>query len=200
VTPPLPLLSLLILVESWADWSASGTAYGYVVPDQRDFLMAVATADLRWVHLEARYDYEGLHTGSLLLGVNAGVGERLRLEVTGMVGTVFGDTAGVAPALRVTLTWWKLDLSTENEYVVDVREVGASFFYSWSELGLSPLPWLRLGVVAQRTRAITSPLDIQRGVLVGVRPLPAQALTLTLYQLNLGWAAPTFIAALGAGY
>jgi hypothetical protein len=196
VTPSL--LSLLMLVQSGSGWSASAAAYGYAVPEQRDFVMVVAPADLRWVHLEARYNYEGLDSGSVFLGVNAGAGEQLRLEVTGMVGTVFGDTAGVAPALRVTLTWWKFDLSTENEYVVDVRVVGACFFYSWSELGLSPLPWLRLGVVAQRTRAITSPLDIQRGVLVGVRPLPA--LSLTLYQLNLGWAAPTFIAAIGAGY
>ena len=90
-------------------WGIGATAYGYSVPDQPDFIMVVAPVDIRWFHIEGRYDYESLHTGSIFLGVNAGTGDKLRLDVTGMVGGVFGDVDGVAPAFRLTLSWWKLD-------------------------------------------------------------------------------------------
>ena len=187
------LLALLLLVDSW---SASATSLGYSVPEQPDFLMVVAPVDVRWFHVEGRYNYEGLDSGSVFLGLNAGVGDRLRLDATGMIGTVFGDTAGVAPAMRVTLTWWKLDLFSENEYVINVRDPDVSYFYSWSELGFSPLRWLRLGAVVQRTRAVDADLDLLRGALVGVSPHPA--LSLSLYQL--GWDSPTYVVALGASY
>ena len=179
-------------------WEVGATAYGYAVPDHRDFVMVVAPVDVRWFHVEGRYNYEGLHTGSIFLGLNAGAGDKLRLDVTGMLGGVFGDLGGVAPAFRFTLSWWKIDLSSEDEYVIDVHDLGASFFYSWTELGLSPLRWLRLGAVGQRTRVIQTGLDIQRGVFVGVTLF--QTVTLTCYELNLGWATPTYIAAIGASY
>ena len=187
-----------MLLSLFISWAAGATVYGYSVPDQKDFVMVVAPVDAGWVHLEGRYNYEGLHTGSVFLGLNAGAGDKLRFDLTAMVGSIFGDTAGVAPALRLTLTWWKLDLTTENEYVVNVRDPAASFFYSWSELGLSPLPWLRVGAVAQRTRVVESDLDIQRGVFAGVTLF--QTVDLTFYELNLGWVAPTYIAAIGASY
>jgi len=118
--------------------------------------MVVAPVDVRWFHVEGRYNYESLHTGSIFLGGNAGAGDKLRFDVTGMVGGVFGDLDGVAPAFRGKLSWWKLDFSSENEYVIDVHDLATTFFYSWSELGLSPLRWLRLGAVAQRIRVINA--------------------------------------------
>lgn len=181
-----------------SNWGIGATAYGYSVPDQPDFVMIVAPVDVRWFHIECRYNYESLHTGSIFVGLNAGVGDKLRLDVTGMVGGVFGDLDGVAPGLRITLTWWKLDFSTEDEYVIDVHDVNASFFYNWSELGISPLRWVRLGTVVQRTRVIHTGLDLQRGLLAGVTAF--QKVSLTFYELNLGWVTPTYILALGATY
>ena len=179
-------------------WGAGATAYGYVVPDQPDFVMVVAPVDFRRLHLEGRYNYEGLHTGSVFVGLNAGTGDKLRLDATGMLGGVFGDLDGVAPAFRITLTWWKLDFSTESEYVIDVHDASASFFYNWSELGISPLRWLRLGTVVQRTRVVQTGLDLQRGLLAGVTLF--EKMSLTFYELNLGWTTPTFIFSIGASY
>jgi hypothetical protein len=177
-------------------WHVGATAYGYAVPDQQDFVLVVASLDLRRFHLEGRYNYEGFRTGSVFLGLNAGLGDKLRLDVTGMLGAVVGELDGVAPALRITLSWWKLDLSTENEYVLDVHDRSDDFFYSWSELGFSPLHWLRVGAVAQRTQIIDSPLEIQRGLLAGVTVF--RAIDVTFYELNLGWVTPTYILAVGA--
>jgi hypothetical protein len=174
------------------------TAYGYVVPDQPNFVMLVVPADARWFHLEGRYNYESLHTGSMFVGFNAGAGDKLRLDVTGMVGGVFGDVDGVALGFRLTLAWRRLDLSTEGEFLIDLHHPDASFFYSWSELGVSPLGWLRLGAVVQRLKVVQTPLEVQRGLFVSVSFL--RFLTATVYELNLGWTRPTFIGALGVRY
>jgi HEPN domain-containing protein len=107
-------------------------------------------ADLRRLHVEGRYNYEALRTGSAFVGVTGRWGDSLELGLTPMVGGVFGALAGVAPALRLSVTWWKLDLSSESEIVFDLGNAFASFFYDWTELGLSPVSWLRFG--AERPR------------------------------------------------
>jgi hypothetical protein len=173
------------------------TAYGYVVPNAPNFVMVVAPLDVHRFHLEGRYNYEALHTGSVFAGLNAAVGEKLKLDATGMVGAVFGDVDGVAPGFRVSLSWWRLDAFSEGEYLINVHDLGDSFFYSWSELGVSPLSWLRLGGVAQRTKIVHTALDVQRGLLVG---LNVGAVTATFYELDLGWVAPTYVFALGVRF
>jgi hypothetical protein len=35
--------------------------------------------------------------------------------------------------------WWRLEFSSEGEYVFDTRDVSGSFFYAWSELSLAPV-------------------------------------------------------------
>ena len=159
--------------------------------------MVVATADVRWFHLEGRYNYEALDTGSLFAGFDAAWGDRVKLVVTPMLGVAFGALDGLVPAVRFTLAWWKLDLFTESELVIDVDDPGATFVYAWSELGLSPLSWLRVGAVAQRNRILETPLEIERGLLVGVT---FKFATVTFYELNAGWTDPTYILSLGLAY
>ena len=45
------------------NWSASASVYQYLVPDDRDYAQPTVTFDREWLHLEARYNYEDLHTG-----------------------------------------------------------------------------------------------------------------------------------------
>jgi hypothetical protein len=96
-------------------------------------------------------------------------GEKAAFAITPMLARVFGTTAGFAPGYRGTLDWRRLELSTEGEYVFDTGDRSGSFFYSWSELSVSPLDWLRTGLAVQRTRRFESPREIQRGVLAGIR-------------------------------
>ena len=136
-------------------WSFSASAYGYLVPDDRDYVQPTITADRSWLHLEARYNYEALDTGSAWVGYNFGGGEKLAWEFTPMLGGVFGDTTGIAPGYKGSLSWWKLELYSEGEYVFDTRDSSESFFYNWSELSVSPR-WTgsSVGLVTQRTRAL----------------------------------------------
>jgi hypothetical protein len=163
--------------EEEIDWSFSASVLGYIVPDDRDFAQPTFRADRDWLHLEARYNYE-----------------ELKLDFTPMVGGVFGELNGVAPGYEATLSWWKLELYTEGEYLIEVDDHTDNFFYTWSELSLSPIDWFRFGLVVQRTKAYETDLDIQRGLLAGFSYEPVD---FTVYVLNMGWDTPTVVLSLG---
>src|SRR5262249_9318213 len=131
------------------------------------------------------------------LGYNFSGGETLSWEITPMFGVVFGNTTGVAPGYKGSLSWWKLELYSEGEYVVDPGDSSGSFFYNWSELSLSPVDWFRFGLVGQRTRLYKTDRDIQRGVLVG---FSLEKIDLTTYVLNPDESSPTVVVAISLGF
>jgi len=171
----LPLLACVFLASAPASgqtaasqWTFSATVATYAVPDQPNYVQPTITADRDWFHMEARYNYEELRTGSLWVGNNFGGEGKVAWELTAMLGGVFGEFTGVAPGYKAALSWGKLDFYSEGEQVIDTAEPSDSFFYNWSEAAISPAGWLRLGLVTQRTRAYDSDRDIQRGFLAGV--------------------------------
>jgi len=109
-------------------WSFSASAYTYFVPDDRDYVQPTLTADRGWLHLEARYNYEALDTSSVWVGYNFNVGEKLNLELTPMLGGVFGTTDGIAPGYKGTLSWWKIGLYSEGEYLFSTGDSSENFF------------------------------------------------------------------------
>jgi len=173
-------------------WNFGVSVYGYIVPDSRDYVQPTITADHGLLHLEARYNYENLKTGSAWVGANFGGGTNLAWEFRPMLGGVFGNTAGVAPGYSGSLTWWKLELYSEGEYVFDTRDSSGNFFYNWSELSLAPVEWFRFGMVTQRTRAYQTDREIQRGVLVG---FTIKKVSLTTYVFNPDESRPTVVVA-----
>ena len=180
-----------------AGWTYSASVFGYLVPDDQDYAQPTLTADRGWLHLEARYNYEALETGSLWVGYNISVGETVSVDVTPMLGGVFGDLNGVAPGFEFTVGFWKLELYSEGEYVVATSDSSLNFFYLWTEISLSPVDWFRVGLVAQRTRAFESDVEVQRGFLVGVSYRWAD---FSAYLFNPGQDQPTVVLALGATF
>lgn len=148
-------------------WAFNLTTDGYIVPSETGYVQPVFTADHSWLHLEARYNYENLRTGSLWAGYNFTAGKKLVLSVTPMVGGVFGRTTGIAPGCEASLTYKKIEASISNEYVFDTTHKSGNFYYSWPQLTYSPVDWFRIGAVAQHTNAYQTPVDIQRGFLIG---------------------------------
>jgi hypothetical protein len=162
-------------------WSFTASALAYFVPDDREYVQPTFTADRGWLHLEGRYNYEDLNTGSAWFGYNFSTGEKVTLEVTPMVGAVFGNTNGIAPGYKATLGWRKLSLYTEGAVLFDSSETSDSFFYTWSELTYAPVDWLRFGAVIQRTKLYKTEFDVQRGLLAGVS---YKSLDFTSYVFN----------------
>jgi len=172
-------------------WSFSASAYTYIVPDS-NYVQPNFNADRGWLHLEARYNYESLDTGSIWFGYNFSGGKTVQWELTPIIGGVFGDTTGIAPGFKGSLAWWKLELYSENEYVADTGNHEDSFFYNWSELTLVPVDWFRFGLVTQRTRAYKTDRDIQRGLVAGVS---FKRLNFTGYAFNPDADKPSFVFA-----
>ena len=171
-------------------WSFSASAYTYVVPDSRTYVQPTIAADRGWLHLEARYNYEGIDTGSAWFGYNFSVGDELTLEFTPMIAAVFGDTTGIAPGYKGSLSWRTLELYSEAEYVFDSDDSADSFFFTWSELSLAPVEWYRLGLVVQRTKLYETEFDIQRGLFLG---FSYKRVDVTAYLLNPDASRPTVV-------
>jgi len=162
-------------------WAFSATGMYYWPPDDSNFLLVIATADRGALHLEARYNYEALDTGSLFAGWTFAGGDKLTYELTPMLGAVFGETQGIAPGFEASLAYDIADFYIEAEYLYDFDNHEDSYTYAWSELGVTPLEWLRFGLVGQRTRVYNSDRDIQRG---GFAQLLFGKATLGFYVFN----------------
>ncbi len=178
-------------------WSFSASVSTYIVPNDQEYVQPTLTADRGWLHLETRYDYENLETGSAWVGYNFSGGEKLEWEFTPMLGGVFGNTTGIAPGYKFSLTYWKFDLSSEGEFVFDAGTSEGSFFYSWSEFSVSPVDWFRFGLVGQRTRAYQTDVEIQRGLLVGFF---YRKINFTSYVFNLDQDKPTWVFSAGVSF
>jgi hypothetical protein len=178
-------------------WDFNASISGYLVPHGQSYSSPTFTGDHGTLHVEARYNYEAQRTGSLWAGYNFSVGKKLEFETTPMLGGVFGNLNGVAPGLELTLTYKKVQLYSANEYIFDTNTKSGNFFYTWTQLTYAPWEWFAVGYVAQRTRAYQTPLDVQRGPLVG---FTYKKVNFTTQIFNPGQADPTVVLSLGYSF
>lgn len=174
-------------------WSFVASGYGSIAPDDQSYFTPMFTADHRWLHLEARYNYEDSRTASLWAGYNLRAGKRLILEVSPMLGIVFGNTTGVAPGYEFSLTWTRVNLSSQGEYVADFGDRTKNYFYSWNELVYSPTNWFHAGAAMQHTLAYQTPVDLQPGFSFG---FTRARWDFTTYVFNAGLDQPTVVLGL----
>jgi hypothetical protein len=177
-------------------WTFTLITDGYIIPDEDGFANPNFTADHGWLHLEARYNSEDFRTGSAWIGYNFTAGKKLILNVTPMIGGVFGRTNGVAPGCEASLIYKKVEASISNEFVFATGKSG-SYYYNWPQVTYSPVDWLQVGLVAQRTKTYKTSLDTQPGFLVG---LAHKRMEVTSYVFELGLAAPTVVLELGFSF
>jgi hypothetical protein len=177
-------------------WEFTLITDSFIIPDQQSYVNPNFTADHRWLHLEARYNSEDSRTGSAWIGYNFAAGKNLVLNVTPMIGGVFGRTNGVAPGCEASVTYKKLQASISNEFVF-ATEKSRSYYYNWPQVTYSPVDWLQLGLVAQRTKTYQTSLDTQRGFFVGVSH---KSIEVTSYVFNAGWTDPTVVLELGFSF
>lgn len=168
-----------------AETSASASIYYYAPPHADNYFQPTVRADADRLHVEARYNYEGIHTMSLWGGyVFTPRDNPIAITLTPMLGFIAGDTSGMAPGVELSLGWKFIDFYTEGEYVYDFDHHADSFFYSWSELTASlPMKW-RVGGALQRTQTYETPRDFQGGLLVGTTFARVQV-TAHIFDLDL---------------
>ena len=151
-------------VSSSSSWSFAASAYYYILPGEKNTTTLLGYADHKWLHLEARYNYEDRKTGSVFGGYLVDGGGKLTWSLTPMIGFVFGNTDGIAPGLETSLAWKKFDFYSESEYVFDFTAKENNFFYTWTELAITPFRNFRTGISGNRTRLYQSELEVQKGI------------------------------------
>src|SRR5450432_3300978 len=119
------------------------------------------------------------------------------MDVTPMIGGVFGRTNGIAPGCEASLTYSNVQLSISNEYVFDTTHKSCNFYYAWPEITYSPLSWFRVGLMAEHTKAFHTSLAVQRGFLVDVSHKKWE---FTTYVFNPGFTDPTVVLEVGASF
>src|SRR5262249_41440931 len=91
--------------EAAPRWVFDVSAFTINPPDDDAFAATIVRADRDWLHLEGRWNYEALHTGSVFAGYNFDWGKEFEVAATPMAGVVFGDVDGVAPGLLLDAKW-----------------------------------------------------------------------------------------------
>lgn len=147
-----------------SSWSFSAAVYYYILPNEKNTTTLLGYADYKSIHFEARYNYEDRETGSVFGGYMFEGGGELSWSLTPMVGFVFGNTDGFAPGLLTSFSWKKFDFYSESEYVVDFAGKENNFFYTWTELAITPFKNFRTGISGNRTRLYQSDLEVQKGI------------------------------------
>jgi len=149
------------------EWTPSVSLFWYLAPGQKNFWVVNAGADHGPLHVELRYHDEFIGTGSALIGWKLEWGETVKLGLTPGVGCLVGDQGGPILGLDVALGWGPLSFTSQNEWLGEVQGGKGWFFYSWTELDVRPWPWMRAGIVAQRTRLFQTAHEFIFGPLIG---------------------------------
>ena len=175
----------------------AATGYYYAMRDQPDFGVGVVSLNRGSFRLEARYNYEARDAASAFVGWRFAGGDTVTFEVTPIVGALFGSARGFFPGVEASIAYGSLDAYIEAEYVRDLEQSSASYFYAWSEVGWTPAEWLRIGLVGQRTRIVNNGRDLQRGAFVQLKGGKA---TLAVYAFNPDSAERYVIISLGVQF
>jgi len=108
-----------------SQWEYTFSTSTYLVLNGRDYANPTLVADRDWLHLEARYNYEALKTGSVWTGYNFPgfcIGKDLEVNVTPMLGGVFGDITGVAPGYSIEVSYKKFIKASTKENIFSMPE------------------------------------------------------------------------------
>lgn len=178
--------------------SGSASAMLYALRNQPDCGVGVAALNHGAWRFEARYNYEAQDSASVFVGRKWTGGEAVSYEVTPLVGAAFGALHGAIAALEASAAYRSFDVYVEAEYVHDLDHHGASYFYTWNELGWRPVEPVRVGLVGQRTRVVDSERSLQRGLFAQAL---AGAVTVSLYAFNPDSASSRYLVfSLGAQF
>jgi hypothetical protein len=145
-------------------WNFSAWAEMFVLPEQSDIFNPTFYVRHNSLHLEARYNYEDINTGSVWAGRRFKFGKSVKFVLVPMGGVVFGNTNGLAPGLEMEIMFKKFDFYAESEHVFDFETSENNFFYMYSELAFRPIKSIRTGFIAQRTKLFESERELQHGI------------------------------------
>ncbi|SDD45894.1 hypothetical protein SAMN05216345_109115 [Cupriavidus sp. YR651] len=177
-------------------WSFLATGFWNMPRQEGSYGSGIFAADHGQLHLEARVNYEAIHAQSGFVGWSFSGGETFQYKVTPIVGFVAGSAHGPIAGMEASLAVGKFDYYIEAEYLPGTGTT-TPYTYAWNELAYRPVPWLRFGFVAQRTRIYGGEREFQRG---GLLQLTFGKVTGSVYWFNPKSQEQVVIAALTVAF
>jgi len=179
------------------DWEFALTAYPTQPRGGDSITSAIGAADAGALHLEGRYGYERKDSRSVFAGWTFSGGESVKWELTPIAGYGWGSGLhAFIPGFEATLAWGRFDAYVEAEFVRYGSASDGDFNYAWSEFAFRPIEALRIGAVAQRTRAYGD-RDLLRGPFI---QLAWKRATLGAYWFEPGSSGQVFVGAIGVSF
>lgn len=163
-------------------WTFSAAAYWNLPRQGASYASGIFSADHRQLHIEARANYEAMHSQSAFIGWTFSGGEKIHVSATPIVGVVAGEAHGPIAGLEASVGVGRLDYYLEAEYL-PAHGGRSGYLYAWSELAYRPVEWIRLGIAMQRTRIYGGDRDIRPG---GLLQLTVRNGTAGVYWFNPG--------------
>jgi len=165
------LCAIVAASGAWAQtaeepWRYSASISYYDLPTYQDYWNPIFTADQGRVHLEGRYNYLNVDSGSFWAGANFSTGKTWKFDATVMFGLLVGTIQGVGPGFELSLNHSWFSLTSEGEYVFETQKNVDNTSYSWTEVSGSPVSWCRFGLALQLTNALVATRNVQRGPVV----------------------------------
>jgi hypothetical protein len=179
------------------EWEFLATGYWNAPRGGDAYASGIVTAGHGALHLEARANYEAVHSQSAFIGWTFSFGDAVKVEATPIVGFAGNALRGPIAGVEASIAAGKFDYYIEAEYVRDRSAREASYTYAWSEFGYRPVEALRLGLAVQRTRIYGGDRDFQTGPFAQFSWGKA---TLGAYLFNPGSSEQVVIVSLGAAF
>ncbi|MGH7493981.1 MAG: hypothetical protein ACREOO_16510 [bacterium] len=148
-------------------WEGGLELYGNIVPDEPFSLTPIVNYNSDLLYIEARYNYEEMHSASLYVGKFFSKEGKLSFDFAPLLGIVAGDLNAGSVGASIELRLGKLQWSILPQYTFSWNGKTENFFYSWSELTFAASEWLYLGPAAQRTKLFESPFEVDSGMTLG---------------------------------
>jgi hypothetical protein len=177
-------------------WQLDSSLFFSDPPGSGDRFTAIVYADRGPIHLEARYGYEDEETGAIFGGYTFEGGETVTASVTPMIGAVFGQTDGIAPAVEAEIGWRRISWYVEAEYLMDAHDSSDDFFYSWSTLMYALDRNFSAGLVTERSKQVDTDFELQHGLALQFTGGP---IGLAIYAYNLGTSDSYGVVSFGVG-
>jgi hypothetical protein len=149
-----------------SSWTFDASAFVFDPPRDEAFVSPILAADRGALHLEARWNYEDLNTGSVFIGRTIEFDGGVVGHVVPVIGFVVGATDGIAPGMNLEIGWRRFSFTSETEIVLDLHDADANFLYTWLEGTFDTFGGLSLGFAGQRSKPVDTALDVQRGPMV----------------------------------
>jgi len=177
----------------------SAGLYANMVPDLT-YLTPMAAITRGKLYAEGRYQYEDLETGSAWFGriFEGETGDDFTWWLAPVAGGVFGRTRGFAPGVNFDVAWRQFSVAGSAEYVFDLKDSDASFFYSWTEWLYTPRPPFAAGITIERNRQRVLAGDVNAALTAYTGYRDA---TLSFYAFNV-WDSDDdfYVVGLGADF